>query len=421
MIWHPFTSQAEKWPPVKIARAEREFLYDSANRRYIDAIASWWTMIHGHRHPAIMAAIAEQLEKLDHVMLAGFTHEPAERVAAELLRLTAPDFSHVFYSDNGSTAVEVMLKLALQYWKNQGEDRQLFVHFDAAYHGDTFGAMSVAARSLFTQPFAPLLFQTHTWRYPQKADDDEFFTAWDRFLSEKGHTIAGVVIEPLIAAAGGMVFQESAALHRLCEAAERHGVLLLLDEVFTSMGRTGCFCAYQRAGVRADLVALAKGLTGGALPLAATLVSERIYRAFVSENPAHTFYHGHTMTGNPLGCAAALASLELLTAEGRLAQVAALEIHMRERWNSIARRHAGKIMNIRSLGAASAADLVGTKEKPGYTFAAGKILREQALHYGVVLRPLGNVLYLTPPYNITAQSLDEVFGVIDRLLSAYEP
>lgn len=422
MIWHPFTSQAEPHEALKIVRAEQEFLFDTEGRRYIDAIASWWTVIHGHNQPKIVRAITDQLQQLDHVMLAGFTHEPAEQLAAELLAVTNRQFSHVFYSDNGSTAVEVMLKLALQYWSNLGESkRQVFVRFDAAYHGDTFGAMSVAAPSLFTQPFSRQLFETRTFRYPQSADDESFFAAWEQFLAEQGDTLAGVIIEPLIAAAGGMVFQEEAALRRLCEAARQRQVLLLFDEVFTGLGRTGSFCAFQKAQVVPDLLSLAKGLTGGTLPLAVTLVSAQIHSAYVSSDPAHTFYHGHTMTGNPPGCAAALASLGLFRAENRLAQVMQLEGKMQQHWKSITERHAGKVEQVRVMGAVSAGNLVSTSEQAGYAFSWSQRLRQESIRLGVVLRPLGNVLYMTPPYNISDESLAQVFSVIDQLLTQYEP
>lgn len=422
MIWHPFTSQAAVDLPIEIVSAEREFLYAATGKSYIDAIASWWTVIHGHKHPAIVSSIKEQVEKLDHVMLAGFTHAPAERLAEALLTRAAGNFSHVFYSDNGSTAVEVMLKLARQYWVNRGAPtRRIFVRFDAAYHGDTCGAMSVAAPSLFTAAFAPMLFATTTFRYPQRAEDQEFFQSFAAYLDSEAESIAGVIIEPLIAAAGGMVFQEPQALRRLVDICRARGILVLFDEVFTALGRTGSFFAYEQANVVPDLLALAKGLTGGALPLAATLIAPHVHSAFVSDLPEHTFYHGHTMTGNPIGCAAALASLKIFDDEARLEQIRNLEGLMRKLWNSIADRHAGKITAVRVMGALSAANLLSRSEKPGYAFSWSKRLRADALAQGVVLRPLGNVLYVAPPYNIAAQSLERVFEVIDGMLTNYEP
>ncbi len=422
MIWHPFTPQGKSDLPLRIVRAEREFLYGEDGKAYIDAIASWWTVIHGHNHPAIRQAIYEQLKKLDHVMLAGFTHESAEQLAESLLNRAGGNFSHVFYSDNGSTAVEVMLKLARQYWVNRGEkQRRRFIRFDAAYHGDTFGAMSVAGPSLFTAPFSDLLFETKTFPYPQRADDEALFADLAQYLANESALLAGVIIEPLIAAAGGMVFQEPAALNRLVTLCRAHGILVLFDEVFTGFGRTGTFFAYEQAGGLPDLVALAKGLTGGVLPLAVTLISPQVHVAFVSERAEHTFYHGHTMTGNPVCCAAALASLRIVDAEGRLAQVKALQNSMRELWNSIAMRHSAKITDIRCRGALSAVNLVSRKEKADYAFSWSKRLRAAALEQGVLLRPLGNVLYVAPPYNIQAQNLDRVFEVIDSLLNYYEP
>jgi adenosylmethionine-8-amino-7-oxononanoate aminotransferase len=422
MIWHPFTSQAAVDLPIEIVSAEREFLYAATGKSYIDAIASWWTVIHGHNHPAIVSAIKEQVEKLDHVMLAGFTHAPAEQLAEALLTRAGGNFSHVFYSDNGSTAVEVMLKLARQFWVNQGKaERRKFVRFDAAYHGDTFGAMSVAGPSLFTAPFSPMLFETMTFAYPQRADDEEFFTAFTACLDNEAASVAGVIIEPLIAAAGGMVFQQPQALRRLVDLCRAHGILVLFDEVFTGFGRTGSFFAYEQANVVPDLLALAKGLTGGALPLAATLIAPHVHSAFVSDLAEHTFYHGHTMTGNPIGCAAALASLRIFDDEARLEQIRNLENLMRRLWNSIADRHAGKIAAVRVMGALSAANLLSGSEKTGYAFSWSKLLRAGARAQGVVLRPLGNVLYVAPPHNIAAQSLERVFEVIDGLLRNYEP
>lgn len=422
MIWHPFTPQLGADEPVRIVRSEKEFLYDSEGKEYIDAISSWWTMIHGHRHPAIIAAINGQLNKLDHVLLGGFTHEPAERLAAELLALTHPQFAKVFYSDNGSTAVEVMLKLALQYWHNLGEtQRTTFVKFDVNYHGDTLGAMSAGGESVFNRIFSALMFNTQSFPYPtQSPDADAILRQFDEYLSQYSAQVIGIILEPLIAAAGGMVFQSEDVLRKIDALAKKHKVLLLLDEVFTGMGRTGAMFAYQRADVEPDMIALAKGLTGGVLPLAATLVSEKIHAAFVSPDPAKTFYHGHTMTGNPPGAAAALASLELFRTENRLAQVVALEDKMRRKWVALAEKYPEKIGDVRVLGAASAADLKSRSEKPGYIFSAAKAIRRRALEEGVILRPLGSVLYLTPPYNISDQSLNKIFHAIDACLASFE-
>ncbi|MBN8223004.1 MAG: adenosylmethionine--8-amino-7-oxononanoate transaminase [Spirochaetes bacterium] len=415
MIWHPFTPQLGAGDPLEIQRGDREYLYDVAGNEYIDAIASWWTVIHGHNHPQIVAAITEQLKKLDHAMLGGFTHEPALRLAERLLALTQGDFAKVFYSDNGSTAVEVMLKLAAQYWHNSGQKQKTrFIRFDAAYHGDTIGSMSVGGDSVFNRVFSALLFDAKSFAYKAEALHE-----LDVYLAGNHETVAGIILEPLIAAAGGMVFQSEEVLRGIAALARKHGVLLLLDEVFTGMGRTGQMFAYQKAGIKPDLVALAKGLTGGVLPLAATLVTKEIHAAFVSEDPLKTFYHGHTMTGNPPGCAAALASLAIFDAEDTLARVRRLEINMRACWQNLAQRYSDKLADIRCLGAVSAADLVVRGEKAGYTFSKVRELKAQALAEGVILRPLGNVIYVTPPYNISDAALEKVFSAIAKILENY--
>lgn len=422
MIWHPFTPQLGAEAPLKIVRSEREFLYDADGRDYVDAISSWWTMVHGHNHPAVMQAIKTQLEQLDHVLLAGFTHEPAEQLAAKLIESTGNIFSHVLYSDNGSTAVEIMLKLAAQYWQNVGDyERKVFIKFDASYHGDTVGAMSLGGESVFTRAFASLLFPTQSFAYPTEGAAAELvFTELEIYLQQNEARVAAIVLEPLIAAAGGMVFQSAATLHRIAEIAAEYNVLLLFDEVFTGMGRTGEMFAMQYADVKPDMVALAKGLTGGALPLAVTLASEKIHSAFVSEDTAKTFYHGHTMSGNPPGCAAALASFALFETENRLLQVKQLQARMEEGWQNLARRFAGKLTQVRVLGAVSAANLVSHSEESGYVFSAAKRIRQICREQGVILRPLGDVIYVTPPYNISDSALDRVFSAIASALEQYE-
>ncbi len=421
MIWHPFTRQLGEGEPLKIVRGQGEYLYDATGKKLIDAIASWWTVIHGHNHPHIVEAIRRQLETLDHVMLAGFTHENAEVVAYKLLAISDKIFERVFFSDNGSTAVEVMLKLALQYWHNLAQpQKQEIIHFSSAYHGDTVGAMSVAGSSLFNAPFSSLLFHSPCFKYPCK-EDDPSLEELERYLKMHSNETAAIIVEPLIAAVSGMQFQESDALKRIEDLARRFDVLLLFDEVFTGMGRVGSgnYFAYQKSATKPDIIAVAKGLTGGALPLAATLVNEKVYREFLSDEPLRAFYHGHTMTGNPLGCAAAVASLELFEKEDRLKGVMDLETHMRALWNSIAIRHGDKISAPRSMGAVSAADVNPRSEKSGYTFSASLHFREMARKQGVILRPLGNVLYVTPPYNISKEALEAVFDVLDELLTNY--
>lgn len=422
MIWHPFTAQLGADEPLEIVRGDGEYLYDAAGKPYIDAISSWWTMIHGHNHPQITAAISAQLGRLDHVMLGGFTHEPALQLAKRLLKISGNNFHKVFYSDNGSTAVEVMLKLALQYWHNLGQQQRTgFIRFDANYHGDTIGAMSVGGDSVFNQVFDPVMFRSQSFAYPTAGQQaEQVLQALDTYMGQHHKQVAGIILEPLIAAAGGMVFQDEDVLRNIGGLAAKYNVLLLFDEVFTGMGRTGEMFAFQKAGVVPDILALAKGLTGGVLPLAATLVSQKIHAAFVSEDPHKTFYHGHTMTGNPPGCAAALASLDLFGKKSRLKQVASLEQKMTSFWQNLVSRFPEKLTQPRCRGAVSAVNLISLSEKPGYVFSAVKSIKAQALAEGVILRPLGNVIYVTPPYNISDEALQKIFAVIYGIVERYQ-
>ncbi|AVV49609.1 Adenosylmethionine-8-amino-7-oxononanoate transaminase [Leptospira santarosai] len=427
VIWHPFTLQFESDPPLKIKKAKGEFLYDEKGNSYIDAISSWWVSIHGHNHPKIVQAVKDQLDQLDHVLLAGFTHDPAEKLASELLRITEGLFHRVLYSDNGSTAVEIMIKLAYQYFQNTGEsDRRIFIKFNTSYHGDTIGAMSVGGNSVFNRVFQGLTFPTEEFSTPncsfcpmkKKPDscDVECVDPIEEFFERNPKSVAGIVIEPLILGSGGMIFYKEEVLQKLEKISKKYGVLLLVDEVFTGFGRTGSLFAYQKAKIRPDLVAMAKGLSAGAAAIAATLTTDKIHSAFVTPEPEKAFYHGHTMTGNPIACSAALASIELLFEEGCLDRVVGLESKLRIGLKKIAEEYPKTIRDCRILGAVGVLELeVGNKS--GYNYPGNRILKKKFLEKGVLLRPLGNVIYITPPYNIKDSSLEKVFFAIRETLS----
>ncbi|EQA63149.1 adenosylmethionine--8-amino-7-oxononanoate transaminase [Leptospira alexanderi] len=427
MIWYPFTLQFESNPPLKIERAKGEFLYDESGNSYIDAVSSWWVSIHGHNHPKIIQAVKNQLDKLDHVLLAGFTHDPAEKLASELLKITDGLFHRVLYSDNGSTAVEIMIKLAYQYFQNTGEtDRRTFIKFNTSYHGDTIGAMSVGGNSVFNRVFQGLMFPTEEFLTPncsfcpmKKKPDScnvECVDPIEEFFQRNPKSVAGIVIEPLILGSGGMIFYKEEVLQRLEKISKKYGTLLLVDEVFTGFGRTGSLFAYQRAKIRPDLVAMAKGLSAGAAAIAATLTTDKIHSAFVTPEPEKGFYHGHTMTGNPIACSAALASIELLLVEDCLDQVARLESKLRVGLKKIAEEYPKAIRDCRILGAVGVLELEVGNES-GYSYSGNKILKKKFLEKGVLLRPLGNVIYITPPYSIKDSSLEKVFSAIRETLS----
>lgn len=426
MIWYPYTLQYESDRPLKIVRAEKEFLYDEDGNSYIDAISSWWVSIHGHNHPKIIQAMKDQLDRLDHVLLAGFTHDPAEDLARELLHVTEGLFHRVLYSDNGSTAVEIMIKLAYQYFQNCGEsNRNIFLKWNVSYHGDTIGTMSVGGDSLFNRVFSGLLFPTQEFPSPNcsfcpvgkkpGSCKTECVDEIETFFEKNPKRVAGIVIEPLILGSGGMIFYKEEVLQRLERISEKNGALLLVDEVFTGFGRTGSFFAYQRAKIKPDLIAMAKGLSGGAAPIAVTLASKKIHSAFERPEPEKAFYHGHTMTGNPVACAAALVSTKLMFVESRLEQVACLEKKLKVGLRKIQEEFPKRIRDLRVMGAVGVLELEVGKES-GYTYPGNKILKKKFLEKGVLLRPLGNVVYLTPPYVISDSSLEKIFRAIRETL-----
>jgi adenosylmethionine-8-amino-7-oxononanoate aminotransferase len=379
-------------------------LFDRDGRRIFDAISSWWVTLHGHAQPEIVAAIARQAETLEQVIFAGFTHEPAARLAEQLIARAPAGLQRVFFSDDGSTAVEVAVKIAVQYGENRGEPRRLIAALENAYHGDTFGAMSVSARGVFTQPFAASLFEVA--RLPDPAAHD-VVDALDRLIRQRGRELAAVIVEPMLLGAGGMRMWPADALRDIRELTAASGVLLIADEVLTGFGRTGPLFACEHAGVSPDLMCLSKGITGGFVPLGATLATEALFDGFRSEDRTKTLFHGHSYTANPVACAAALASLALLDA-GCAARRRSIEASHR----AAASRLAGVrgVENVRVLGTVLALELASPRG--GYLDDVGPALRRFALDRGVLLRPLGNTVYVLPPYCAAPVDLAGVYDVI---------
>lgn len=422
-IWHPFTQEALDPLPLHVQRGEGIYLYLRDGRKLIDAISSWWVNLHGHAHPLIAEAIAEQARKLEHVIFAGFTHDAAEELAWRLRRILPPPLEHVFFSDDGSTAVEVALKIALQFWRNLGKSRKnRFVALEHAYHGDTVGAMSVGAESDFVAAFQELRFPV--WRIPsaycfrcpvgkaRATCDIDCTDPLARLLEEHHDEIAAVIVEPLLQGAGGMIVHPVEFLERIRKLCTKYDVLLIADEVLTGFGRCGRMFACDLAGVVPDVMCLSKGLTGGFLPLAATLCTRTVYEAFSSTERSRTFFHGHSYTANPLGCAAAIASLKIFDSEPVFERIAAIEaIHCHES-PALARHPA--VADVRTIGTVMAIELKA--DDPGYFSALRHALYDFYLSKGVLLRPLGNVVYILPPYVITAEQLHYVYDVIAQSL-----
>jgi len=399
-IWHPYTQDALDGPPIRIDHGEGAWLYTADGRRLLDGISSWWVNIHGHAHPLIAEAIATQARKLEQVIFAGFTHDPAEELCSRLGAIAPRLLSRLFFSDNGSTAVEVALKLAVQYWRNSARpEKRRIVALHNAYHGDTIGAMSVSADSAFTSAFESMRFPVSRIGNPEDLR---------RLLAQGDEEIAAVIVEPLIQGAGGMIVHSVEFLKELRELCTMHGVLFIADEVFTGFGRTGKMFACDVAGIVPDLMCLSKGLTGGFLPLAITLCTEKIYEAFYSADRSRTFFHGHSYSGNPLGCAAANASLKIFETEPVFERIATIEAIHRERMPGLAKK-AGAV-NSRIVGTIAALEL--RTDDAGYLSILRSELYATFIEKGVLLRPLGNVVYLVPPYVITPDELHRIYDVI---------
>jgi adenosylmethionine---8-amino-7-oxononanoate aminotransferase len=405
-VWHPFTQHALQPSLVEIVAAEGAWLTTAGGRRLLDAISSWWVTTHGHRHPHIVAAIKAEADRLDQVIFAGFTHAPAERLARGLVAIAPPGLEHVFYSDSGSTSVEVALKMALGYWHNVGEPRHRVLALEHGYHGDTIGGMSVGARGVFNAPYAPLLFEVTRLPFPAAGREQQTLDAMDAACREGG--VAALIVEPLILGAGGMLIYSAAALAEMKRVCERHGVLFIADEVMTGWGRTGTLFACEQAGVSPDILCLAKGITGGALPLAATLCTRRIFEAHLSSDRTKTFFHSSSYTANPLACAAAVANLEVWAREPAVDRVAALAAGQAQRLAAFADDR--RFKNIRRLGTIAALDL--DVRDAGYLADVGPRLYQFFLERGVLLRPLGNAIYVMPPYCIADAKLDLVYDAV---------
>ncbi|MBW8296002.1 adenosylmethionine--8-amino-7-oxononanoate transaminase [Sphingopyxis sp.] len=404
-VWHPFTQHGLGDLIPQIARGEGARLYDADGNHWIDAISSWWVTTHGHAHPRIMAAIRDQSEKLDQLIFAGWTHEPAESLAAELVRITPAPLTRVFFSDSGSTSVEVALKMVLGYWANIGEARSRILVLEHSYHGDTIGAMSVGERGVFNKPYEPLLFDVGTIPFPHEGLEQ---ATLDALEAACGQHPAAFIVEPLILGAGGMLFYPAWVLAEMRAICARHNVLFIADEVMTGWGRTGTRFACDQAGVIPDIVCLSKGLTGGALPLAVTLCIEPIFAAHLSTDRSKTFYHSSSYTANPLACAAANANLEIWRDEPVQQRIDTLA-HTQAAHLSLL-SHNPRVANPRCLGTIAALDIVVPDS--GYLSNLAPRLIAFYRDHGVLLRPLGNSVYVMPPYCITAEDLAQVWDAI---------
>lgn len=422
MLWYPYTSPANKNKPTRIVAARGEFLYDEKGKAYVDAISSWWISIHGHNHPYIIDAIESQLKKLDHVILAGTTHPIAEDLAVELIKFTDHDFYSVFYSDNGSCAVEIAIKIAYQYFVNQNIEKKIIIHFNQSYHGDTIGTMSVGGLSKYNNIFKNFFFYSPEFQSPncydcpvgkkQERCGEECLDLLFNFIKNNKNDIFAIIMEPLIQGANGMKFYKKKVLQKISSICKENNILLILDEVFTGFGRTGSKFAYIEADIKPDIIALAKGMSGGVLPIAATLVTKSIFEKFNSEKSEHIFLHGHTMTGNPPACASALASIHLFNKENRLEDVKILEFQFKKKSINLQKKFPEIIRNSRTLGGVCAFEINSEESK------IIKLQRD-LLDMGIFIRPLGNTVYLCPPYTISSQSIQLIFDCLDECFQRF--
>lgn len=431
-IWHPYTQAKTALDPVPIVRGEGVYLYTEDGHKLLDGISSWWVNIHGHSHPRINEALYRQAQKLEHVIFAGFTHEPAVNLAEQLVGILPDGLKRIFYSDNGSTAVEVALKMAYQYWQNrEGRERQTFLAMNHAYHGDTLGAMSSSGRSLFTAPYHKLLFEVerieppYCYRCPlglkRSSCKIDCLGLLEERLEQRSDEIAAVIIEPMVQGAGGMIIWPAEYLKGVRDLCDRYNTLLIADEVFTGFGRTGKMFACEHANISPDIICLSKGLTAGYLPLAVTATTEEIFEAFYSDDRTRTFFHGHSFTANPLSCAVAIESLAIFRDNQVLKRIYRLEECLRRGFLGLAElTHVG---DVRVLGGLAVVELVrdkATKEASGYLDTVGPLLFQRALERGILLRPLGNILYFLPPYVITDEEVDWVARQVWEMLTDWQ-
>ncbi|MCK1660456.1 adenosylmethionine--8-amino-7-oxononanoate transaminase [Bradyrhizobium sp. 151] len=411
-IWHPFTQHALQGEMTKVVRADGAYLHTADGRRIIDAISSWWVVTHGHCHPHVVSAIQEQAGKLNQIIFAGYTHDPAEELAAQLLKLAPRGLDYVFFSDSGSTSVEVALKMALGYWHNIGQQRRRIVVMQHSYHGDTVGAMSVGARGVFNAAYGPLLFDVTSIPFPATGREQATLAALESAC--RNEMPAAFLVEPLILGAGGMLMYPAwvlTVMKRICEASD---VLFIADEVMTGWGRTGSLFACEQANVTPDIACYSKGLTGGALPLAVTLCRADIFDAHYSKDRMRTFYHSSSYTANPVACAAAKANLDLWwhrDSRERAASLAAMQERAIEPFRADAR-----FENVRRSGTITALDL--KTNDGGYLADIGPKLQAFFNDRNLLLRPLGNTIYVMPPYCVTAADLDEIYAGISDAADA---
>ncbi len=417
VIWHPYTQMQLTEEPIAIVKGEGVYLTDENGKKYIDAVSSWWVNIHGHSHPYIAEKVSEQLRKLEHVIFAGFTHEAAVELAERLLRILPPNQSKIFYSDNGSTAVEVAVKMAIQYWHNQGKKKNKIIAFEHSYHGDTFGAMSISARGAFTQPFSSLLFDTIHIPFPSKGKEDQTISDIKTEILKNKSEIAAFIFEPLVLGAGGMRMYEAAVLDELIKICKDNEILIIADEVMTGFGRTGKLFASEYLMQQPDIMCLSKGITGGTMALGVTSCKEEIYNAFLSNDRAKTFFHGHSYTANPVACSAAIASLELLLTEDCQNNI----FRISQQHRSFAEKICGmtSIKNVRSTGTILAFDFE-TSDKTSYFNSIRDELYNFFLGEGIILRPLGNTLYVMPPYCISDKDLQYIYQTIEKRAGLFE-
>jgi adenosylmethionine-8-amino-7-oxononanoate aminotransferase len=405
VIWHPFTQQKNMQAPIPITKGKGSLLFDEQGNEYIDAISSWWVNLHGHSHPYIAEKLYQQALQLEQVIFAGFTHEPAVQLAERLLPILPGNFSKIFYSDNGSTSTEVALKMAIQYWWNQSVKKNKILAFKDSYHGDTFGAMSVSDRSVFTLAFHDLLFEVIFIDTPS-SENIEITKAT---IHQHAHEIAAFIYEPLVQGAGGIKMYEAELMNELLHTFKAHNIICIADEVMTGFGRTGKLFASEYLSIQPDIICLSKGLTGGTMALGVTACTNKIYQAYVNDDKLKTFFHGHSFTANPLGCTAALASLDLLLKESCIQQIEWISEQNKQLAEKI-KKEKSDIKNVRTLGTILAFEIAEGKDE--YLNNVSSIITQKALQQGIYIRPLGNTVYIMPPYCIKENELQKIYNVL---------